>query len=334
MKGPRPDGRTNTTGGPTVGTRAVAACWLLLGSVAATAAPGITEASFYTNKEDGWFWYEDPPPEQAPAEEEPPATPAPGPASGPAPMSVEWLRTNLPILRDKAIDQPTSENVAAYFYAQRIMMDKAQVFSDKAREITSSDPLLDENLRVPFASAAKTAQLRNSNESKKEILAAVAEKAGLWFFHDDTCQYCETQVPVANTLARRYGIPVVYISRQGGAIPGLDPGIKVRPAEGRFERLGVTHTPSVMMLVPPNDYYLIAQGFTSLSSLEDRIVNAAHRYGLVDERLYQDAVPTSRGVLQADASAGSESVDWNAPEQWVPYLKKMLAETYGIGDVQ
>jgi conjugal transfer pilus assembly protein TraF len=89
-----------------------------------------------------------------------------------------------------------------------------------------------------------------------------------------------------------------------------------------------------MMLVPPNDYYLIAQGFTSLSSLEDRIVNAAHRYGLIDERLYQDAVPTSRGVLQADASAGSESVDWNAPAQWVPYLKKMLAETYGIGDVQ
>ncbi len=299
----------------------------------ATAGPGDAPGSFYTNQEDGWFWYEDPPPE--------PETPAPvantaspPPVSGPAPMSVQWLRTNLPLLRDKAIDQPTHENVAAYFYAQRIMMDKAQVFSDKAQEVTSTDPLLDENLRVPFASAAKTAQLRNSNESKKAILAAVAEKAGLLFFHDDTCQYCEAQVPVANTLAERHGIPVVYLSKQGRPIRWLDPSIPVRVADGRFERLGVTHTPSVMLLVPPNDYYLIAQGFASLASLEDRIVNAAHRYGLVEERLYQDAVPTSRGILQAATNAGSDGVDWNAPEQWVPYLKKMLAETYGIGDVK
>jgi conjugal transfer pilus assembly protein TraF len=311
---------------------ALAGCWLVLASMAATAAPSEAPASFYTNKEDGWFWYEDPPPErEAPHPEQAEPAQAP-PASGPPPMSVEWLRTNLPILRDKAIDQPTNENVAAYFYAQRIMMDKAQVFSDKAREVTTTDPLLDENLRVPFASAAKTAQLRNSNESKKAILAAVAEKAGLWFFHDDTCQYCETQVPVANRIARLYGIPIVYLSRQGRSVRGLDPSIPVRAAEGRFERLGVTHTPSVMLLVPPNDYYLIAQGFVSLSSLEERIVNAAHRYGLVDERLYQDAVPTSRGVLQADASSGGDKVDWNAPDQWVPYLKTLLAETYGIGD--
>jgi conjugal transfer pilus assembly protein TraF len=106
----------------------------------------------------------------------------------------------------------------------------------------------------------------------------------------------------------------------------------VQPAEGRFERLGVTYTPSVMLVVPPNDYYLIAQGFTAMSTLEDRIVNAAHRYGLVDERLYEEAVPTSRGVLRADASMATDGVDWSAPTQWVPHLKKLLAETYGIGD--
>jgi conjugal transfer pilus assembly protein TraF len=297
-----------------------------------TAEPTEAPSSFYTNKEDGWFWYEDPAPEPEAPEAEPLALAPPGAAAGPAPMSVEWLRTNLPILRDKAIDQPTDDNVAAYFYAQRIMMDKAQVFSDKAREVTSTDPLLDENLRVPFASAAKAAQLRNSEASKKKILLEVAGKAGVWFFHDDTCEYCETQIPVANNLARLHGIPVVYISRQGGPIKGLDPSIRVQPAEGRFERLGVTYTPSVMLVVPPNDYYLIAQGFTAMSTLEDRIVNAAHRYGLVDERLYEEAVPTSRGVLRADASMATDGVDWSAPTQWVPHLKKLLAETYGIGD--
>ena len=63
-------------------------------------------------------------------------------------------------------------------------------------------------------------------------------------------------------------------------------------------------------------------------------MNAAHRYGLVEERLYQDAVPTSRGILSADTSTSGEVVDWNAPEQWVPHLKKMIADTYGIGEVK
>ena len=66
--------------------------------------------SFYGHKESGWFWYADPPPEPEEPQADQAATPAGGRrASGPAPMSVEWLRTNLPVLRDKAIDQPTTE---------------------------------------------------------------------------------------------------------------------------------------------------------------------------------------------------------------------------------
>ena len=300
-----------------------------------SAAAGQTEqvASFYAHKEAGWFWYEDPPPLEEEAEE-PVSPPAAGaaPSASPTPMSVEWLRVNLPLLRDRAIDQPTNENVSAYFYAQRIMMDKAQVFSDVAREVSTSDPLLDENLRVPIASAAKAAMLKGTNSSKEAILRAVAEKAGLWIFHDDTCEYCTKQVPSANALARRYGLRVVYLSRQGGPIRGLDPSIPVKPAGTRFERLGVNYTPSVMLVVPPDGYYLISQGFASLTALEDRLVNAAHRYGLIDERLYYDAVPTARGVLSADATQNVGTVDWNSPEQWVPHLRKVLAETYGLGE--
>jgi conjugal transfer pilus assembly protein TraF len=302
------------------------------------ALPGRTEgmrSSFYQNQAEGWFWYQDPAP--APDETDEPQPPQPAPVGAPpppAPMSVEWLRANLPVLRDRAIDQPTQENVRAYYYAQRIMMDKAQVFSDVAREVTGTDPLLDENLRVPFASAAKASILRTADDAKARILASIAGKVGLWFFHDDRCEYCEKQVEPANALARVHGLKVVYLSRQGLPIRGLDPAIPVRAADGRFERLGVQYTPSVMLLVPPSGYYLIAQGYASLSALEDRIVHAAHRYGLVEERLYYDAVPTARGVLTANTTAPPDQIDWNSPDQWVPYLRTKIAETYGVGDAQ
>ena len=56
--------------------------------------------------------------------------------------------------RDKAIDNPSPENVAAYYYLQRVMMDKAQRFTDMARRVVMSDPLLDENQRRPIATFA------------------------------------------------------------------------------------------------------------------------------------------------------------------------------------
>ena len=304
----------------------------------AVAAPGRTESmrsSFYQNQAEGWFWYQDPAPAPDASDEPQPPEHAPvGAPPAPAPMSVEWLRANLPLLRDRAIDQPTRENVRAYYYAQRIMMDKAQVFSDVAREVTSTDPLLDENLRVPFASAARASMLRTADDAKARILESIAGKVGLWFFHDDRCEYCEKQVEPANALARLYGLKVVYLSRQGQPIRGLDPAIPVRAADGRFERLGVQYTPSVMLLVPPSGYYLIAQGYASLSALEDRIVHAAHRYGLVEERLYYDAVPTARGVLTADTPEPTDAIDWSSADQWVPYLRTKIAETYGVGDAQ
>lgn len=38
-------------------------------------------------------------------------------------FSAAWLRENLPRLMDKAIDDPTQENVAAYLYAQRALLE-------------------------------------------------------------------------------------------------------------------------------------------------------------------------------------------------------------------
>lgn len=289
-------------------------------------------APFYGDKEAGWFWYEDPAPEEEEPPEQAPVPQGAAPAAEPAPMSIAWLQRNLPILRDRAIDHPTRENVAAYYYAQRIMMDKAQVFSDMAREVTTTDPLLDENLRVPFAAGARAAMMKNATRAKEDILREISTKAGLWVFHDETCDYCKQQVGPINELAKRYGFTVMYLSRQGGPVAGLDPEIEVRPAGGRFERLGINYTPSIMLAVPPDGYYLIAQGFASLAALETRIISAADRNGLISKQEYYEAVPTAKGVLTAEALEDGGGVDWNSPEQWVPYLQKALRDAYGLGD--
>lgn len=112
-------------------------------------------APFYDDKERGWFWYESPDPEEDMAEIEPPLPPpppAPPPAPpGPKPLSAEWFRKNMEKYRDKAIDDPTHENVSAYMYLQRVMLDKAEKFAEASQHVVMADAVLDENSRRPIA---------------------------------------------------------------------------------------------------------------------------------------------------------------------------------------
>ena len=86
------------------------------------------EQPFFQGKEEGWFWYKDPKdlPVEAPTN---PPLQAPAKSKAPASLSVEWLRKQMPVLLDQAIDSPTRENVEAYLYAQRLALDKSQRFS-------------------------------------------------------------------------------------------------------------------------------------------------------------------------------------------------------------
>jgi conjugal transfer pilus assembly protein TraF len=288
---------------------------------------------FFKDKADGWHWYEDPPIEEEEEEVEeelPIQLVAPASTEAPEPLSAEWIRTTLPMLRDAAIDNPTRTNVSAYFYAQRIMMDKAQIFSDMAREVVTTDPLLDENLRLPFASAAKVSYLQSAKAAKGEIIDMLAEESALWLFYDENCSYCKDQINPINTFAKKHALTIEVVHKQGGQIDGLDPSIRVRRAEGHFERLGINFTPAVVMVTPPDNLWVISQGFTAYTSLVDRVIAAANRFGLISEEEYMKAVPTSRGVLRAESVNESEAVDWDSPDEWVPYVQDAIRQTYGL----
>jgi len=292
---------------------------------------------FYKQRADGWHWYVDPRPPEEDEELPPPVAPV-SPASPastqPAPMSAAWLRDMLPVLRDAAIDSPTDENVSAYFYAQRIMFDKAQVFSDKAQQVVNSDPLLDEDLRLPFAAAAKVATLASASDKKRELVDSLADKVGIWVFYDDTCIYCGAQIEPINRLASRHGLTVHVIHKQGGSLPDLLPSIEVKPDKGQFENLEVRFTPTVMMVVPPDGFYKISQGFASYSELVDKLVAAGNEYGLISRDEFYVASPMSKGILDVSHVEDDEQVDWNNPSEWVPFIRGEMAKTYGIGAPQ
>lgn len=255
--------------------------------------PGFCSDAFFHEKERGWFWREEiiepakPKPKQ---ERQTTSVSTRDSIEQIQPLSVAWLRKNLEKYRDQAIDVPSPENVAAYFYLQRVMMDKAHRFTDVAHEVVISDPRLDENVRRPISSFAVQAANREASKTSQDSLSLIAKSTGILFFFRSDCTYCHLQAPLLNVLEERYGFKVYPVSLDGLPMPG---GLysDFHHDQGQAAQLGVQATPSLFLLNPPGKVLPLSQGILSLDDLTNRILTVAHSEGLITDADYN----TTRG---------------------------------------
>jgi conjugal transfer pilus assembly protein TraF len=285
--------------------------WLLISSVL-LASPWVEAAEeafaapppFFLDKARGWFWREVPPEPRRP--ETVIATPKPQPPTSPSdpktrldsapvppasvPLTAAWFRKNLEHYRDRAIDDPSAENVAAYYYLQRVMLDKAHRFTDVARQVVMADPNLDENRRRPIATFAANEANRLAGLASEQALSVVAQQAGLLFFFRSDCPYCHVQAPLLKLLEQRFGFKVVAVSLDGRPMPG-DLYLDFRTDQGQAAVLGVQSTPALFLMKPPETLLPLSQGALSLDDLTARILTVAHGVGWIDEALFE----TTRG---------------------------------------
>ena len=101
-----------------------------------------SDGPFYQRGQEGWFWYRVIP---EPAEAEEQIKPESGvmePTKDELKLfSAAWFREHMQSFMDKAIDEPTNENVRAYLYLQRVMMDKGSLFADVSQQVVMGDPV-------------------------------------------------------------------------------------------------------------------------------------------------------------------------------------------------
>lgn len=282
--------------------------------------------STYDKPDHGWFWYEtDPAPKPEKKPEPQPEQPvtAAQPPDKKQPMSVAWLRKMLPILEERAIDNPTRDNLEAYFYAKRVMLDKAQRFTEEGEKVIASDPMLDENNRVPTASFAKAEFLNKEYQSKKTALHYLAKNVGgLFVFFESTCNFCTVQINTIMKLQKEYGFYVKYISVDGRGLPGMKDWVK---DNGHAKMLDLKVYPTTVLVVPPNNYLVVSQGMMAKDQLEDRILTAADSNHLLPEGMDKDLNVWDRGVLTVDdMQDGARS----NPDEFVQYVKNKLKGRY------
>lgn len=297
----------------------------------AKAPPPVAGQSFYSEKERGWFWYEDPPPEPEPTPEPKPEPPAPTPEKPAAPPPEElppqgssaWIRIMLPKLRDAAIDNPTDENVAAYYYAQRLMLDKADIFSRRTMEVIRNDPFLDEDMRYPASNAASGEIATMAARRRDELMARIADKAALLFFYNGAnCTLCAQAISAINGLEYKYKLKVIPISMDGNKLP--DPKYhNTQYDTGLAKHLGIIASPSLAIAIPPNDVRIVAFSTVSMETTITRMLAVARDVGLITEAEYQDTSHlNTMGLIEAHKGIDIPANPVESPEEFVNRMRE------------
>lgn len=256
--------------------------------------PGV---SYFTDKQRGWFWYEVQPEPVFKRKPQPskvvPSLPSitetpPRPITPvePEPLTSAWLRKNMETYLNKAIDEPSHENVAAFYYLQRTMMDKAERFTNAARYVVMSDPQLDETVRRPVATYAANEANHQASVMADRALKDIAGVAGILFFFRSDCPYCHVQAPILSMLEKAYGFKIYPVSLDALPMPnGLFGNFKLD--QGQAALLGVEQTPALFLMKPPKQILPLSQGALSLEELTSRILLAAKEAGWLEASRYQ-----------------------------------------------
>lgn len=135
--------------------------------------------------------------------------------------SVEEFRKELDRLRDVAIMFPTEQNIQAYLYGNKLMMDRASLFTDQWRRVVWKTPDLEFNQHYPQANAATLEAKRLADASRGKALATIGKTYSLLYFFRSDCALCKIQAPALAMFAKDYGIEVQGISLDGVIPPDL-----------------------------------------------------------------------------------------------------------------
>ena len=274
-----------------------------------------------------------PEPASAPAPT-PQAAAAPRPvASGATKVTVDWLRTNYPLLEERAMDDPSPVNLRAAAYVKRIVLDKASRYASAMQQAVLADPLLNENSRIPYASMGAAAVRNADLLAQAAAVREMSQAGGLLVFVDGQCRFCKAELPILEHLHHEYGLEYLLVSIDGSAIPGAK--VAAIRDTGVFAKLGLKLTPS-MVFVPrptayqggdPNTYLVVSQGFYAADELVKQISYAGYQRHLLAAATMRDLGAWDRGILDT-ADLATLRLDPTKPESIPAQIQPLLMKQY------
>ncbi|WP_257274328.1 conjugal transfer protein TraF [Endozoicomonas sp. SESOKO4] len=281
---------------------------LLVGIYSVTAS---AEQQWFSRHSEGWFWYEQI------AEPETDENEANDQTKRHQPHTTAWIRNNIGLYLDKAIELPSRENVSNYLYLDRLIKEKAERFARVGKQVIEGDPLLDENVRRPISPAAAKISDDMVQHARQQVLQQIAKIAGLVFYYQGRCRLCQLQAQTLMALSQHYSFKLISFSTDGELIPDLpDSRIDREPSP----TLNIQAYPALFLMKPPDEIIQLRQGVISYIDLHNRIVEAAHEAQWISEQDYKSTLIVRDNWNDASANA-------------IPLAGRKLKKHHSIGEI-
>jgi conjugal transfer pilus assembly protein TraF len=152
--------------------------------------------------------------------------------------SASALREELKRREDKAIMEPTAQNVRDFLEAHTLVQTKSSDFADVWRRVVWTNPDLDYSLKHPVNNTGIRLKKDQREKETDEHMIALAKEHGLLFFFRSDCPYCHAMAPVLEMIEKKYGMEIFAVSTDNAPLPGLS---KWSANKGQFETLLQTH---------------------------------------------------------------------------------------------
>lgn len=225
---------------------------------------------YYSQHETGWYWFDDPVQTQRKNNTEQTQK------ESDATKRVEDSRKILKESLDKAIIDPTPENVERYIALQNQMSERANKFANTWQQVILNHPELNYSISHPTNNVALQVYHENESKEKDVALDQFAQHSGLFFFYRSTCPYCQRFAPILKHFAEAHHIVVIPITMDGISLPEFPDS---KQDSGQAEKFHVTVEPSLYAVDPlTQKAYPIAFGLTSETELQNNIYNIMTHY--------------------------------------------------------
>ena len=224
---------------------------------------------FFETHNDGWFWYQDFS-EETKKPEKIKAFSDSFPSLQNPTETMLALRQKVEDSLNLAILSPTSENLKNYAAQYFEVIRRGQRFTDAYKVMVLNHPQYDYSLKFPTNHLVQPIYAREQVKITESKIDRFSKNHGFFFFLASRCQYCHAFAPVVKQFVQKYGISVVPITLDGGALPEFPNAI---PDNGAAKTLNVYSLPSLFAVNPKTQQIIpIANGALSLSELEENIL--------------------------------------------------------------
>jgi conjugal transfer pilus assembly protein TraF len=177
--------------------------------------------------ERGWYFYQDPIEVQSTIESQPNLPP----------QYKNWTEYNDAVKREfeeiqnRAIYNPTQENVKAYNEALRAITNNAVRFG----MLTTTQNWQDPNSGLSL-NAANGAGLQSDLNDQRSQISDIVKRYALFYFIDKSCEYCNVEANELKRLEYTYNMTVRVVSMDGTSLPQYP---NPTPDTGISKKLGI-----------------------------------------------------------------------------------------------